>query len=495
MSEEEIVGKKVISGVAWTYAEKLLAQGVSFVVSIVLARLLLPEAFGLIAIVNAFVGFLTVFVDSGFAYVLVQKKNADDLDFDTIFIFSSCVGILLYIILFLCSDYIANYYQQPELVNVIRVLALRLPISGINTVQVAYIQRRMQYKLFFFATLGGTVASAFVGLGMAYCGCGVWALVAQNLSNLTIDTSVLTVISKWKPKLRFSFDRMKHMAPFGARVLLTNLINTGSTEGKSLIVGKFYSSSSLAYYDRGKRFPYIIISNLNSSLYKVLFPTFSRIQDDKKHIADMLIMYYKVASYIVMPCILGMAAVAPQMVEVLLTNKWIAIVPFIRIICFSLIFRVYETASHSALSAINKNNTVLRIMEIITGVSLAATFFISKGGLDLIFVAWVEIGSAFICLVMTLYYIKRYFEIGYKKQLFSMMPPLILSTVMSITVALLGLINISAIMLLIIQMFVGAIIYYIGSRIFKIEGYLYCVKLIKRLIIHRKNKNQEDNNI
>ena len=217
---------KTLSNMAWRFAERVGAQGVKFVVSLVLARLLMPSDYGKIALITVFITILNVFVDSGLGNALIQKKDADDLDFSTVFIFNFFLCILLYVGMFFAAPLIARFYNDETLTSVIRVLSLTIVISGLKNVQQAYVSKKLIFKKFFFATLIGTLGAAVLGIWMAYKGFGVWALVGQQLFNITVDTIVLWITVKWRPKFQFSFIRLKSLFSYGIKLLFASLVDT-----------------------------------------------------------------------------------------------------------------------------------------------------------------------------------------------------------------------------------------------------------------------------
>ena len=255
--------KNIVSNFIWRFAERCGAQLVSFVVSIVLARILAPEDYGTIALVTVFTAILQVFVDSGLGTALIQKKDADDLDFSSVFYFNFSICLVLYAVMFIVAPYIAIFYEDMTLTSVIRVLSLTIVISGVKGIQQAYVSRNMLFKRFFFSTIGGTIFSAFLGIGLAFSGCGVWALVAQQLSNTMIDTLILWITVKWKPKKEFSWKRLRTLFSYGWKLLVSSLLDTVYNNLRNLIIGKMYSSADLAYYNQGDKFPKIIVTNIN----------------------------------------------------------------------------------------------------------------------------------------------------------------------------------------------------------------------------------------
>ena len=245
--------------------ERCGAQGVAFIVSIVLARLLDPAVYGTVALVSIFMLIMQVFVDSGMGNALIQKKDADDLDFSSVFWFNIAMCSLLYLIMFIAAPFIASFYDTPELTPLVRVLSLMLVISGMKNVQQAYVSRHMMFRIFFFSTLGGTITAAVVGIVMAYMGCGVWALVAQMLVNAAADTTILWITVKWRPKKAFSMSRLKGLFSYGWKLLISAILDTFYNELRQLIIGKMYTKSDLAQFNQGQKFPQFIVNNINAA--------------------------------------------------------------------------------------------------------------------------------------------------------------------------------------------------------------------------------------
>ena len=255
--------KVVVNNLFWRFMERCGAQGVGFVVSVILARLLSPDAYGTIALVTVFTSILQVFIDGGMANSLIRKKDADDLDFSSVFYFNMVMCVVLYVLMYLAAPYIAKFYEKPDLVPVIRVLSLILIFAGIKNVQQAYISQHMMFRKFFFASVGGTVGAAVVGIYMAWKGFGVWALVGQRLFNVGVNTLILWITVKWRPQLKFSFARLKGLLSYGWRILAAKLMDTIYNDIRQLVIGKLYSSEDLAYYNQARQFPHMLVSNIN----------------------------------------------------------------------------------------------------------------------------------------------------------------------------------------------------------------------------------------
>ena len=345
---------KVIGGVAWTFAERFSAQLVSFVVSIFLARLIAPEAFGVIAIVLVFTSILDTFAIAGSAF------NINFIPYN-VFHFSIVFSAFLYLCLFLSAPLIAKFYNLPLVETVIKVLGLRVFFAGVNSVQRAYVSRQMQFKRFFYSTFIGTIISAVLGISLAYLGYGIWALVAQYLSNAVFGTIALFLIIDWRPKWEFSFARLKTLFSFGWKILGSNLLSTVYVELTDLVIGKIYTPASLAFYNRGKKFPQLIISQVLSSIDTVLFPAMSKHQNDIIKLKSDIRYSIRITSFIIFPLVFGMAMVAEKLIIVLLTEKWIDSVIYLQISCISYALLPISIANIQAIKAMGHSEIYLKL--------------------------------------------------------------------------------------------------------------------------------------
>ena len=351
--------KKILVNFIWRFAERCGAQLVTFIVSIVLARILAPEDYGTIALITVFTTILQVFVDSGLGTALIQKKNADDMDFSSVFYFNFIVCIILYICMFFSAPFISKFYNDNSLTPVIRVISLTIVISGVKGIQQAYVSKYMMFKRFFFSTIGGTIFSAILGIILAYEGCGVWALVAQQLSNTAIDTLILWLTVKWRPKRIFSWKRLKALLSFGWKLLLSSLLDTCYSNLRNLIIGKLYSSADLAFYNQGDKFPKVIVTNVNTSIDSVLLPTMSGAQDNRERVKNMTRRAIKTSTYIMAPFMMGLAFCAEPIVRLVLTDKWLPCVVFLRIFCITYMFWPVHTANLNAINAMGRSDWFL----------------------------------------------------------------------------------------------------------------------------------------
>lgn len=476
--------KIIIESFVWRLGERIGAQLVSFVVSIILARLLSPKDYGTIALVMVFTVILQVFVDSGFGTALIQKKNADDLDYSSVFYFNIIACLILYGLIFFTAPLISKFYSDPNLILIIRVLGLTIIITGVRAIQQAYVSRNMLFKRFFFSTLGGTLISAVIGLFLAFSGYGVWALVAQQLSNSFFDTLILWITVDWRPKLIFSWKRLKALYSFGWKLLVSALLDTIYSNLRNLIIGKIYSPSDLAYYNQGDKLPKLIITNINTSIDSVLLPTMSNYSDNVEKIKHMTRRSIRISTYIISPILFGLAACSEQLISILLTDKWLACVPYLRIFCITYAFWPVHTANLSAINAMGRSDLFLRL-EIIKKV-IGLTLLFTTMWFGVMIMAYSLLVSSILSQIINAWPNRRLLNYGYIDQLHDFLPNILISAIMSIIVYLIGFLNLNSYSLLFIQIVIGIFFYISVSAICKLEQFEYLYNSISELIKKRR---------
>ncbi|MBQ6383733.1 MAG: lipopolysaccharide biosynthesis protein [Clostridia bacterium] len=482
--------KKVVNNFFWRFAERVGAQLVTFLVSVILARLLEPEVYGNIALITVFITILNVFIDSGMANALIQKKNADNIDFSTVFYFNMTVCCILYIAVYLAAPVIAAFYENHSLIPVIRVLSLTLIISGLKNVQQAYVSRTMQFKKFFFATLGGTVGAAAVGIFLAYRGAGIWALVAQQLFNTTVDTIVLWFTVKWRPQRLFQFTRLRTLFTYGSKLLVSALLDTVYNNIRQLIIGKMYSSEELAYFNRGKQFPNLVITNIVTSIDSVLLPTMSMEQDDSLRVKGMTRRAIKTGTCVMAPIMIGLACCAQPLVRLILTEKWIEAVPFMRIMCICALFYPIHTANLNAIKAMGKSNLYLRMeisKKIVGTILLLTTMWFGVYAL-----AYSLLVESVLAQIINSWPNKKLLDYGYSDQVRDIVPSLLISIGMGVCIYPVTLLKLSDFPVLIIQILLGATIYIGGCKLFKVEAFGYLWIYVKTLLKNKQIRKEKD---
>ena len=470
----------VISNLVWRFAERCGAQLVSFIVSIVLARILAPEDYGTIALVTVFTAILQVFVDSGLGTALIQKKDADEIDFSSVFYFNFVVCLILYLGMFAAAPFIADFYGDVTLVPVIRILSLTIVISGVKGIQQAYVSRNMLFNRFFFSTIGGTIFSAVLGIAMAYAGFGIWSLVAQQLSNTFIDTLILWITVRWRPTKSFSWTRLKYLLSFGWKLLVSSLLDTAYNNLRNLIIGKMYSSSDLAFYNQGDKFPKVIVTNINASIDSVLLPTMSSAQDDKERVKQMTRRAIKTSTYVMAPLMMGLAFCAEPIVSLVLTDKWLPCVPFLRIFCTTYMFWPVHTANLNAINAMGRSDWFLRL-EIIKKI-MGMTILLSTMWFGVMAMAYSLLLSSVLSQIINSWPNRKLLGYGYLEQVRDFAPGILLAVIMGICVYFISFLHLPTIVTLLIQFIVGAAIYIGVSAILKLEEFEYLLGMVKSFL-------------
>lgn len=472
--------KAVFSNLIWRFMERCGAQLVSVVVSFVLARMLDPAVYGLVAKVTIITSIMLVFVDSGMANSLIQKKDPDDLDFSSVFFFNVAFCLVLYVGLFFAAPLIAEYNGQPELTAIVRVLGLTVVVAGVKNVQQAYVSKTMQFKRFFFATLGGTAVSAAVGIAMAYKGFGVWALVAQQLSNVTINTCVLWLTVGWRPKAMFSLERLRALLGYGWKLLASGLLDTVYNKLREIFIAVFYTDTDLAFYNRGNALPNLIVENINSSIDSVLLPVLSAEQDHAEQVREMTRRAIKVSSYIIMPLMMGLAVCAEPFVRFFLTEKWLPCVPYLRIFCFTYSFYPLHTANLNAIKAMGRSDLFL-ILEIVKK-AVGITTLLLTMRLGVYPMALSLLATSVLSQIINAWPNSRLLNYSYLRQLADLLPTILLAAAMGACVYPVSLLGLSDIVTLVIQVPLGVLVYVLGSKLLRIDSFEYLMSIVKKLV-------------
>jgi teichuronic acid exporter len=475
---------RVILSLFWKFMERGGVQGIQFILQIVLARLLLPEQFGIIAIVTVFITISNIFVQSGFNTALIQKKDADDTDFSSVFYLSLFVAILQYIILYTTVPYIAAFYHEPQLIPVLRVLAVTLFLGAINSVQNAVISRKMDFKKLFFSSFGSIIISGTVGIVLAYAKFNVWALVAQQITQQLLVTVILWFTVKWRPKLLFSFKSVKRLFSYGWKLVVSSLVDTLYMNLDSLIIGKMYSSDMLAFFNRGKQFPALIVSNINGTIKSVMLPAIASQQDNRIAVKNMVRRSIVTSTFLIFPMMVGLATFAEPLVKILLTEKWISTVPYLQIYCAIYALWPIHTANLQAINALGRSDIYLKLEIIKKIIGLAILGVTVFWGLSAI--ALGVLASGIISTFINAYPNLKLLNYSYKEQIKDILPSLMLSLIMGIVIFCINFIGMGIFVTLIIQIIIGVTIYFAMAWFFKLECFTYLLTTFFDIFISRK---------
>ena len=477
--------KSITSNVLWKFAERFAAQLVSFVVSIVLARVLLPEDYGAVALVLVFIEIANAFVSFGLGNALIQKNNVDELDFSSVLFFNVGFSLLIYLVLFFFAPAISSFYNNNLLTSVLRILGIRLILAAINTVQQAYVSKQMAFKKFFWSTLFGTIISGVFGIFLAYRGFGVWALVAQYLINTTVDTLILFYTVGWKPKLIYSWERVRSLFKYGWKILFEGVSNILAGQIKNLLIGKVYTNADLGHYSKAQQFPQIITTNINTSISSVLFPAMSSVQNDDDLLIQLMRRSIRVSSYLIFPMLFGLAAVAPNLVTVLLTDKWISCVPYLYIFCFISLLTIGMQPRHQALKA--KGRSGVFMVEHMFSRTIEFVILLLVYRINVMAIALTGVAGGVLLTLTIMFTSKKFSGYKYFDQVKDVAGLIFMSCAMFVPVFLFGYYaNLDPIVELIVQIFMGVLIYFVLSFVLKPEGFSFLSSFIKRVLKKRQ---------
>ena len=472
----KITKKSIVSNLFWKFSERTGIQIVSFAVTVVLARLLPPSDFGLVAMVVVFVMLANSLIVNGFGYALIQKNDVDNLDYSSVFYAGILMSIIFYGAIYFFAPIIADFYGYSILTPVLRVLGVRVFFDSIYSVQSAFIAKNMIFKKVFYSSIFGTAVSAIIGISMAYNGYGVWALIIQQISYSFINTVVIWFSIAWKPQLIFSLSRIKQLFSFGWKLQIASILNSISTQARHLIIGKIYSPSSLAYYDRGSKLPSIFMVNINAAFNSVLFPVITSVQNDSSALHGLTRRSIRVSSFVLFPMLVGLAVTAEPLVNILLTEKWIDSVPYIRIGCFVHAVTIMQIAIQNAILAKGKSDIFLSMDIVSKVIGFALLFALMNEGVMIIALLGVVMGA--FNVLMKAWVSKRMIGYKYREHFEDNIPAIAVSSVMGIAVYLINLLNLSSGITLSIQIPLGVSIYLLVSYIFRMEGLFISINLV-----------------
>lgn len=484
MDKRNDSGGKVLSGFLWRFLERFSYQIITLAVTVLLQRLLDPEMYGIVSKVTVITAILLVFVDSGMASALIQKKDPDDLDFSSVFYFNMAFCLLLYLGLFTLAPRLAVLLKEEGLVPVMRVLGLTLIVSGLKNVQEAYVRKTMRFKLFFRSTIGGTVFSGALGIFLALRGYGVWALVWQQLSNVTVNTVILWFTVGWRPKRMFSLQRLKGLFHYGVKLLGASLLDVGYQKIYPLIIGVTEGNAEMAFFEKGQHYPNTANDLVMTTMDGVLLPAMAEEQGEKERLREMTRRAIQLGSFVVMPLMAGFAACAEPLVRLAVTAKWLPTVPYLRIFCIIYAFTPLHLANLNAIKAVGESGTFL-ILEILKrGLEAAVLIFTVRYGPYAM--ALGLLCSELASLGINAWPNKRILDYSFLAQMKDILPTVLLSMVMACCVWAVSRLGLSDLLTLLIQIPLGVAVYALGAGLMKLESFNLLREALKSLLEKRK---------
>jgi O-antigen/teichoic acid export membrane protein len=476
--------KKVLSGLAWRSMERFGTQAMGAVVTILLARLLEPKDFGTITLIIVFITLAEVFVNGGFGAALVQKKEVTEGDYNSIFYLSLAVAVVLYSALFVSSPWIAKFYNEPILVWVLRLLSLTLIVGALNSIQTAVLTREMKFKVSFKASLLATLVSGVVGVGMAYNGYGVWALVGSTMAAQVASIVVLWRMVAWRPRIMFSFAAIRQMFGFSSKLLVSGLLDALFNNIYNVIIGKLFNPTILGYYSQGQRIPNIAMSCVQGTISSVMFPAMASCQHDKIRVKAIMRRMIKSTCFLVFPMMIGLAAVAKPLVLVLLTDKWVPCVPFLQLSCIIFAFWPLHVANLQVIKALGRSDIILTLEIIKKSLVLVTILLTYRYGVMAMVIGQAIMGP--IGVAINAYPNRQLINYSLQQQTLDTLPALLLATGMGALVLAMEWVIPNVYFLLASQCVLGATVYFAGAKLLKFESadYLWrtaCQHLLSKL--------------
>lgn len=480
---EKSLKGRVISGTLWNFCQKISAQLMSLVISIVLARLLTPDDYGIVAMITVFTNIAMVFITTGFSSAIIQKKELSEADISTMFYSGLALSLVLYGILFFAAPYIAIMYKEPLLTDMIRVESLIVVLGASYSVQQALISRNLQYKKNFFIGAVCVIVQGISGITFAMNGFGPWSLVFSTLIHYFAHSVLMWCVVKWKPKLIFSTRSFKAMFGFSTKMLAAGLLNAVFNNIRSLIIGVRYTSADLAYYNKGYQYPTLIMTQVDGTINTVLFSSLSKYQSDWDAGLKVLRRAMKISLYVCLPLMAGMCAVADPMIRLLLTDKWEGSIVYVRLVAIICMFWPLS-AQRNALNARGRSDVSLKmniIGKIVTVTCLLSTFYHS---VQLMITGSIIASS--IGLVINSFFYRKYLDYSFRDQVADILPPVLLSACMGFITYSVMLLNLSSALTLLIQIPLGIVVYVVGSILFRFDSFHYLLGLIKDFFKRKK---------
>lgn len=469
--------QKTVSGLLWSFVDTMAGQGITFVVGIILARLLTPREFGLIGMITVFIAVSESFINSGFSSALIRKKDCTDTDFSTVFFFNLAAGILFFLLLFFSAPSISGFFNEPELTAILQVLGIVLIIDSLTLIQRTILTKRIDFKLQARISVIASIGSGIVAIGMAFYGFGVWALVAQRIIKQGLHSLFLWLWNRWKPLLVFSKESFKELFGFGSKLLISGLIDTIYNNVYYLVIGKYFSAQELGFYTKADEFKNLPSSNLTGIIGRVTYPALSTLQDDIPRLKNNYQKLMRVVMFITFNLMMGLAAVAESLINTLIGNKWEPTIIYLQMLCFIGMMYPLHALNLNMLQIQGRSDLFLKL-EVIKKIIAIPTIVIGVFfGIKIMIVGM---------MVNTLiaYYLNSYWsgvKIGYsfKQQVKDILPSFFLALTMGVTVYFIGLLlPFSYPIKLIIQIIFGALFVLVISEVTKFRDYIFAKQLV-----------------
>lgn len=474
---------KTVKGVGWSFIDNIASSGVTFLVGLVLARLLTPAEYGIMAMIAIFIAISNSITDSGFSNALIRKIHIDRIDYNTVFYFNLLVSIVIYILLFLASPAISSFFKEPILINVTRIIGWVVIINALAIIPRTIFVRNINFKTQTKISLISSVSSGIIGIGMALCNMGVWSLVGQQISRQLLNTLFLWIFCKWRPVWEFSIKSFRELFGFGSKLLLSGLLDTIYKNIYYIVIGRFYTSSQLGQFTRAEQFKTIFSSNLTTVVQRVSYPVLSSIQEEPERLREAYRKVIKTTMLVTFACMLGLAAVSKSLLLILIGEKWLPAVHFLQIICFSGMLYPLHAINLNILQVKGRSDLFLKLEILKKVIAIGPIIIGIFCGIE--YMLYGSVCTSFIAYFLNSYYSADLINYSTKKQITDILPTFLVSLFTSAAMWSLSLLNLSAYIIFPCQLLLGVILIFLIYEKMHLSEYLE----IKRLmfgIIKRK---------
>ncbi len=471
---------KVIRSLIYKFTERFAAKFIGFVIGIILARLLVPEIYGQVVLLQTVIDFFLLVIENGVNTSLIQSREVDERDYFTVFVITFALAGATFLLMEAAAPLLADFYHSPAIVKPLRFYAVTLLFGAFNSIQVARMQREMRFREIMFCNLGATVLAGTLGVVMAWRGAGIWALMGYHFAYIVFGTVFTFLVLRWLPRGVFSRESARRLGGFGLRMVAASAVENLYLSLRPLIIGKIFSAAELGYYDRGRNFSYTISINLDAAIRQVMFPVLSRAQDDREQFIAIMRRMSKLGSFVIFPVMVGLAAVAEPLVRLLFTEKWIATAPILMILSLGEAQIPLTSANIIALKSLGRSDIYAK-QEVVRRVLMLVMLFVSIIAFDsLEAIAVFYTISAWLDVVVTSLPIKKLLGYGVLDQLRDVWKTGVSAVLMGVLVRALELLPLPTILLLGVQVLCGAAVYVLLNFVLKNESLLYILSLIKR---------------
>lgn len=475
---EENIKHKTKVGAYWQFFNQFSNYGMQFIIGIVMARLLTPEDYGITALPAVFYTIAGIFIESGFGTAMVRKEVLTDKDLSTAFYYSTFIGLLCYVLLFLVAPWIAAFFEVPILSSLIRVSAISFLFGGFRTPQIIILNRRLDFKTPAIVTAISTLFMGIVGISAAYMGYGVWALVISTVTSGFLSLLLLWLFVRWVPKSGWSKESFRYLWGFGNKMIATLLIDRIYLNLAPFFIGKFFSPVQLGLYNRSQGYAQIPAQQLVDLLHNVSYPVLSKMQDDTEMLSRSYRRMLRLSAFIMFPIMILIAVLAKPLILVMITDKWIACVPYLQLMCVAMMWYPLHSMNLALLLVKGRSDLFLKleIIKSVIGVTIMALTL--PFGIIVFLIG--TIVNSLVCLIVNTYYTGKMIDVGYFRQMKDVIPSLLLTISMALIVYSSILLFSNLYLQLVLGCLVGFVIYMIGSYIFKFPELNDITYMLKR---------------